>query len=253
MSPRLAVGVALVAALAAGCGSSGSNASSSTTRPAKPAQPAWVLTGSYSPTIDPSNFVTTIDNRFFPLQPGTTFHFRGTAGGTPQRDDMVVTSQTKSVLGVTCTVVKDTVSEHGQPIERTFDWYAQDQAGDVWYMGEDSFEKKQGRFVRASDSWEAGVNGAQPGIIMPADPQPGDVYRQEYYPPDALDQARVLSRNARVAVAYGSFDHVLATDEWSPVEPQTERKNYVAGVGEIEERVTAGGHEQFELVRIDRP
>ena len=138
-----------------------------------------------------------------------------------------------------------------KPIERTCDWYAQDKEGNVWYMGEDSLEKKHGRFVRASDSWESGVNGAQPGIIMPGSPQPGDVYRQEYYPPGgALDQAHVLRADARVKVAYGSFDNVLATEEWSPVEPQIEQKSYVVDVGEIEEHVTAGGHEQFELVSV---
>ena len=105
--------------------------------------------------------------------------------------------------------------------------------------------------MRASDSWESGVKGAQPGIIMPGNPQPGDVYRQEYYPPGgALDQAHVLRANARFKVAYGAFDNVLTTEEWSPVEPQIEQKSYVAGVGEIEEHVTAGGNEQFELVSV---
>jgi hypothetical protein len=104
-----------------------------------------------------------------------------------------VTNQTKQILGITATVVRDVVSEHGAPVERTFDWYAQDEQGNVWYLGEDSFELQHGRFVKASDSWESGVNGAEPGIIMPADPLPGQAYRQEYYPPgEALDQARVL-------------------------------------------------------------
>jgi hypothetical protein len=171
--------------------------------------------------------------------------------GAPQTDDMVVTDQTKQILGVTATVVEDTVSENGKPVERTFDWYAQDKDGNVWYMGEDSLEMKNGQFVRASDSWEAGVNGAQPGIIMEGNPQPGDVYRQEYYPPgDALDQAHVVRLDGKQKVAAGNFDRVLVTDEWSPVEPQMERKSYVAGLGEIEEHVTEGGNEQFELVSV---
>jgi hypothetical protein len=249
--------VALAAALGSGCGSSGSSSSgsgsssSSTSAPKKPAQPAWVVTGAYAPSVDPANFVTTIDNRYFPLAPGTAFHYKGTADGTPQTDDMVVTDRTKLILGVTCTVVEDTVSEHGKAIERTFDWYAQDTQGNVWYMGEDSLELKKGRFVRADDSWESGVNHAQPGIIMPGNPKPGDVYRQEYYPPGgALDQAHVLRENETVNVAYGTFDNALATEEWSPVEPQIEQKSYVAGVGEVEEHVTAGGNEQFELVTV---
>jgi hypothetical protein len=104
-----------------------------------------------------------------------------------------VTRQTKVILGIRCTVVRDTVSEHGRAVERTLDFYAEDKQGNVWYLGEDSFELKNGRFVRASDSWRSGVDGAKPGIIMPAHPVRGDSYRQEYYPPgDALDQAHVL-------------------------------------------------------------
>src|SRR5262249_3682032 len=155
-------------------------------------------------------------------------------------DDMVVTHDTKVVQGVTCTVVKDTVSEKGKAIELTFDWYAQDKDGTVWYMGEDSRELQHGKMVRADDSWQSGVNGAKPGIIMPCDPQPGDVYRQEYYPPGgALDQAKVLSRDGHVRVEYGTYPrNVLVTVEYSPVEPQYEEKNYVAGVGDVEEHVT---------------
>jgi hypothetical protein len=235
-------------ALLAGCGSSGGEKPSSTSRSPSRLAP---IHGAYAPSIDPANFVTTVDNRWFPLAPGTAFHFKGVRGKTPQRDDAVVTRQTKKVLGITCTVVRDTVSENGRPIERTFDWYAQDRQGNVWYMGEAAFERKNGRFVRASDSWKAGVDHAKPGIIMRADPQPGDVYRQEYYPKGAaLDQAHVAGTFATVRVPAGTFRRVLVTDEWSPVEPQIERKWYAAGIGEIKEQVTAGGHEQFQLVRI---
>jgi hypothetical protein len=241
--------VALLAALAAGCSSSHASSPSSTT--AAVTSPSWELKGSYKPTIDPANFVATIDNPYFPLRPGTAFHFKGMKEGTPQTDDMVVTDQTKQILGVTSTVVEDTVSEHGKPVERTFDWYAQDKAGNVWYMGEDSLEMKNGRFVRASDSWESGVNGALPGIIIEGNPKPGDVYRQEYYPPgDALDQAHVKRLDGHVKVPYGNFNHVLVTEEWSPTEPQMEQKSYVAGVGELEEHVTEGGNEHFELVSV---
>jgi hypothetical protein len=252
MQPRkIGLGaVALVAALAAGCSSSHAS-SPSASNEAAIQPPSWELKGSYKPSIDPANFVATVDNRYFPLKPGTAFHYRGMKEGTPQTDDMVVTDQTKQILGVTATVVEDTVTENGKPVERTFDWYAQDKDGNVWYMGEDSLEMKNGRFERASDSWEAGVNGAQPGIIMEGNPQRGDVYRQEYYPPgDALDQAHVVRLDGKLKVADGNFDRVLVTDEWSPVEPQMERKSYVAGLGEIEEHVTEGGNEQFELVSV---
>jgi hypothetical protein len=207
--------------------------------------------GAYAPKIDPANFANTIDNRYLPYKPGTTFHYEGVRGTTPQTDDEVVLHRTKRILGVRSTVVRDTVSEHGRAVERTDDWYAQDKQGNVWYMGEDSFELRNGHFVKASDSWKSGVNGAEPGIIMPAHPRPGDAYRQEYYPPGkALDEARVLRLSGTLTVPYGAFTKLLVTSERSPLEPQTEQKYYAPGVGEIAERVVKGHHEEFKLVSV---
>jgi hypothetical protein len=246
--------LALLAAAASGCGSSNETSSSSTTAGSASASALAPTHGTYSPKIDPSNFVTTIDNRWFPLKPGTGFHYKGVAedGKTPQTDDMVVTHQTKEILGVTCTVVRDIVSSHGSPIEKTFDWYAQDAAGNVWYMGEDSRERKHGRFATVSDSWEGGVKGAEPGIIMPGNPQPGDEYRQEYYPHYALDQARVLGSGGPVKVPYGSFKSTLATVETAPaLDPGVaERKYYVAGLGDVKEQTVSGNHEQIQLISV---
>jgi hypothetical protein len=209
--------------------------------------------GPYAPKIDPANFVTTIDNRFLPYKPGMRIHFVGVRGSVRQTDDQHVLRRTETILHIACTVVRDVVSEHGRAIELTDDFYAQDKQGNVWYMGEDSFERHHGRFVKASDSWRAGVGVGKPGIIMPADPKPGDAYRQEYYPPGkALDEATVLSRRGRLTVPYGSFRRLLVTSEYSPAEPQTERKYYAAGVGEIAERVTKGHREAFRLVGIRR-
>jgi hypothetical protein len=207
--------------------------------------------GTYAPNIDPANFVAKIDNRYLPYKPGSRFHFEGVRGTTQQTDDELVMHRTKRIIGVRSRVVRDTVSEHGRAVERTYDWYAQDKQGNVWYMGEDSFERKHGHFVKASDSWKSGVNGAKPGIIMPAHPRPGDAYRQEYYPPgQALDQARVLRLTGRLTVPYGTFKKLLVTSERSPLEPQTEHKYYAPGVGEIAERVVKGHHEEFKLVRV---
>jgi hypothetical protein len=236
--------LAVLAVLVIGVGSS---------HAAKPKEPSWVLHGPYSPSVEPANFITTVDNRYFPLKPGTTFHYEGYKDAVSQVDDMVVTHQKKRILGITCTVVRDTVSQHGKPIERTFDWYAQDKQGNVWYMGEDAFELKNGRFARADDSWKSGVNGAKPGIIMRGNPRPGDVYRQEYYPRGAaMDQARVLGATISIKVPQGTYKRALATVEWSPIEPQLEKKYYAAGVGEIREQVVAGGNEAFQLVSVTR-
>lgn len=207
--------------------------------------------GAYAPKIDASDFVSSVDNPLWPLQPGTAYHYAGVRGTTPQSDDELVLQRKKRILGIGATVVRDTVSEAGRPIERTLDYYAQDKQGNVWYLGEDSFERQHGRFVRASDSWLSGVDGAKPGIIMPAHPKPGDRYRQEYYPPgEALDQADVLGERGPVTVPYGTFKRALVTSEFSPLEPQTEEKYYVRGVGEILERVVKGHREEFRLVRL---
>jgi hypothetical protein len=247
-----AIALVLLAVLAGGCGSSGGNRTSTGTSPTSASSLAPIH-GRYSPSIDRADFVATVDNPLWPLKPGTAYHFKGTRGTTPQRDDEVVTHQTRTILGVKATVVRDTVSEHGHPIERTLDFYAQDKQGNVWYLGEDSFELKNGRFSRASDSWRSGVDGAKPGIIMPARPRPGDRYRQEYYPPgEALDEAHVLGRRGPVTVPYGTFKEALVTSEFSPLEPQTEEKYYVPGVGEIQERVVNGHHEEFRLVSVTR-
>jgi hypothetical protein len=242
LRPASALVVALAAALAVGAGSAAA-------APIQP--PRWVLHGPYSPSIDPANFVRRIDNRYFPLKPGTRFHYEGFKGKTPQRDNMVVTHRKKMILGIRSTVVRDTVSQHGKPIERTFDWYAQDKHGNVWYMGENSLELHHGRFVRASDSWKSGVDGAKPGIIMEAHPRHGDTYRQEFFPPGgALDQAHVRGHRGSLTVPDGTFGKPLVTVEWSPMEPQLEKKDRAAGLGEIKEQVIQGGHEQFELVRV---
>ena len=244
------IAFALLGGLGSSCGSSNGGRLSSNAA-AGSASSLAPIRGSYSPSIDPANFVAGVNNRYWPLVPGTRFHYQGVRGRTPQTDDELVTRRAKLILGVRCTVVQDTVFEHGRPIERTFDWYAQDKQGNVWYMGEDAFELQHGHFVKASDSWKAGVDGAKPGIIMPGNPQPGDSYRQEYYPPgQALDQAHVLGYSGTVKVPYGIFKRSLVTSEFSPLEPQTERKYYVAGVGEIEERVVKGHHEQFRLVSV---
>jgi hypothetical protein len=184
----------------------------------------------YTPHINPAEFTTTIDNEYFPMKPGTTFVYAGKG----ERDEMTVTHSTKKVMGVECVVVDDRAWEDGKLIEQTYDWFAQDKEGTVWYFGEDTKEYENGKVVSTKGSWEAGVDGAKPGIIMQADPKMGQSYLQEYYPGEAMDMARVLSLNASVRVPYGSFDRVLETKEWTPLEPGFfEKKYYVRGVGPL--------------------
>ena len=205
---------------------------------------------SYAPHINPSNFTTKIDNIYFPLKPGTTFFYRGNSGGNPQRDVMAVTHSTKKVMGVKCVVVDDRVWAGGNLSEKTFDYYAQDKKGNVWYFGENSKAYKNGK-VSTAGSWEAGKNGAKPGIIMQAHPKVGQTYRQEYQKGSAEDMAKVLDLNGSVKVPYSSFDHVLVTKEWSPLEPvAVAHKYYAAGVGNVKEVSVKGPSERIELVNL---
>jgi hypothetical protein len=195
----VATPLALVAMIVAGCGSSGSTTTVASGGGGGPSASALApIHRKYSPSIDPSNFVTTIDNPYWPLKPGTTFHYKGARGTTPKTDDETVTDQAKNIIGIPSTVVDDVASSTGRPSSEPATTTPRTRCN-VRYMGEDSFETNaQSKMVRASDSWLAGVNGGQPGIIMPGNPKPGDAYRQEYYPPGkALDEARVLSSRAR--------------------------------------------------------
>jgi hypothetical protein len=202
--------------------------------------------------LDPGNFVSVIDNPYFPLEPGTTFIYRGESEGTSTRDVMEVTYDTKVILGVTTTVVHDQAFEEGVLVEDTLDWYAQDKAGNVWYFGEDTRElDENGNVISTEGSWEAGVNGAEPGIIMLADPKKGDKYQQEFAADVAEDMAQVIGFEDGVCVRYGCFDNVLVTKEWTPLEHGVvENKFYAPGVGFIYSEMVKGGDEFSELVRV---
>jgi hypothetical protein len=206
----------------------------------------------YAPHINPSDFTTKIDNKYFPLKPGTTFVYQGNSGGNPERDVMSVTHSTKQIIGVKCVVVDDRVWAHGKLTEKTFDYYAQDKKGTVWYFGENSKAYKNGK-VSTAGSWEAGKNGAKPGIIMQAHPKVGQSYRQEYYKGSAEDTAKVIDINGSAKVPFGSFDHYsLLTKEWSPLEPGVvEHKYYAAGVGDIKEVTVKGPSETLGLVKVE--
>jgi hypothetical protein len=239
------VGTAMLLVLLAGCsassGSSGGNGNGKTGK----AQNA------YAPNIKPADFTTKINNKYFPLEPGTTFVYRGETEDATEGDTVRVTSDTKTVMGVKCVVVDDRVFEGGKLAEKTYDWYAQDNKDNVWYFGEDSTEYDNGKVKSTEGSWEAGKDGAEPGIIMPADPKIGETYRQEYYKGEAEDMARALKLNGSVEVSYGSFKNVLVTDEWTPLEKNVaEHKFYAPGVGNVKEIATKGPQETLTLIDV---
>jgi hypothetical protein len=203
--------------------------------------------------INPKDFSTTIDNPFFPLVPNTTFVYLGTKEGSAQRDEFAVTRRTKMIMGVTCREVRDQAYLDGVLVEDTLDWFAQDKQGNVWYFGEDTKElDANGNVISTEGSWQAGVNGAQPGIVMEADPRVGDPpYRQEFLAGVAEDMATILALNKTVNVPFGSFSNCLETEEFSPLEPGAiDHKFYARGVGFIQSVALRGGRERLELVTI---
>jgi hypothetical protein len=183
--------------------------------------------------IDPARFGRPIDNPWYPLRPGTRFVFRGVSGGRQTRDVVTVTRRTKMILGVRTVVVTDDVYAAGRLAERTSDWFTQDARGAVWYFGEASVELDSSGHVKTTEgSWEAGVNGAQPGIVMPAHPRVGQSFRQEYYAGHAEDHFAIESLSASVTTPYLSSRRAMRTREWSPLDPGvSERKYYVRSVG----------------------
>jgi len=187
-----------------------------------------VVDTTYAPTINPADFVATVDNPLYPLVPGTVHTFEG--GG--EVINVTVTANTKVILGVTCVEVRDTVTVGGVVTEDTLDWFAQDVDGNVWYFGEDTKEYEGGVVVSTTGSWEAGVNGAKPGYAMKAAPAVGDAYRQEYLACEAEDHGEVLATDESVTVPAGTYDHCVKTHDFTPLEPAlNEQKYYCPGVG----------------------
>jgi hypothetical protein len=207
--------------------------------------------GHYDPDIDPAAFVDGVDNPYMPLVPGSRWVYDGAEDGETEHIEVVVTDERREVMGISAVVVRDTVSTGGEVIEDTYDWFAQDRDGNVWYLGEETMEYEDGKPVSDAGSWEAGVDGALPGIVMPANPAVGDAYRQEYYEGEAEDMGEVLELDADESVPYGSFDALLVTKDWNPLEPDTvEEKYYAAGIGVVLEVKTEGGDGRIELIEF---
>ncbi|HEY0673855.1 MAG TPA: hypothetical protein VGD27_16375 [Longimicrobiales bacterium] len=219
------------------------------TPPLETAAPAFARA---APAMPPAgDFVRDVDNRYFPLSPGTVRTYRSATDEGEEITRVTVTNQTKRILGIRATVVHDEVLLNGSLIEDTYDWFAQDAAGNVWYLGEASCEMEEGECVSTEGSWEAGVDGAVAGIIMWADPaaHTGETYQQEYYEGIAEDRGKVLHTGLSVQVPAGQFNDCVETMDWTPLEPGgREHKYYCAGIGMVLEVATRNGGTRNELV-----
>lgn len=241
------IGLALlfVSLIAVGCGGESDEGAHTT--------PTALPRGAEPVRLNPADFSVAIDNRYWPMRPGSRWIYRESGEGGPQRVVVTVTNRTKRVAaGVEARVVRDIVTRGGQPVEATSDWYAQDAEGNLWYMGEQTAEYEQGKATSTAGSWEAGVDGAEPGVIMPAAPRPGMEYRQEHYAGEAEDSAKVLSVDEQVEVPFGHFAGAVLTKDLTPLEPRVvEYKLYAPGVGPVMTLDVSGASGREELVSFD--
>jgi hypothetical protein len=195
-------------------------------------------------------FTARVDNPWFPLKPGSVYTYRGTKDGQPSREVMTVTHATATIGGYPAAVVDDKLWIRGHLEERTTDWYSQDTAGNVWYVGENTAElRSDGSVSSVEGTWQAGRDDARAGIFMPGHPRVGASARQEYYRGHAEDHFAVVGLNQTVRVPWGSSDAAVLTKEWTPLEPGVlDHKYYVKGVGTILEQTVRGGNERNALV-----
>jgi hypothetical protein len=191
-------------------------------------------------------YTAQVDNPWFPLKPGTKYVYEGSKDGQPGRDVMMVTNRTIAIAGALCRVVDDRLYLRGRLAERTSDWYTQDRKGNVWYFGERTAElDAHGRVTSTEGSWQAGIDGARAGVVMPARPRLGASFLEEYWKGHAED-------HAQIAGLFGTPTRTaVLTKEWTPLEPGViDHKLYVRGVGEVLEETVQGGREHFALVSV---
>ena len=205
--------------------------------------------------LDPDDLGPDIDHEYWPMRPGTRWVYEETdEDGERLRVVVTVTSTTRRIAnGVTARVVRDTVTQDGDVVEDTFDWYAQDGRGNVWYLGEDTAELEDGEIVTREGSFEAGVDGAMAGVIMPAEPTVGLRYRQEYYAGEAEDNGEVLALHQMADVPAGHFEDALLIADTVALEPDVlEYKLYAPGVGPVLTLGVSGGPGREALVEHGR-
>jgi hypothetical protein len=248
----LSISAALLIGIATACGGGGSSQSTTgqTGGTATGAAATSLPVGSTPFKINPADFTTEIDHPYWPMKPGSRWLYRETdSEGSVSRVAVTVLNETKTIMGIEARVIHDQVTEDGEVKEDTFDWYAQDSQGNLWYLGEDTTEYENGKPKTKEGSWEAGVDGAFAGIILPAHPEVGMTYREEYYKGHAEDGAQILSLEAFAKVPFGTFDHALQTRNFSGIEPDViEEKIYAKGVGVVLELTVSGGSDRTELV-----
>jgi hypothetical protein len=193
--------------------------------------------GSESVDLNPADFTTEITNPYWPMKPGSKWVYKETdSEGSVMQVEVTVTNEIKQIAnGMEARVVHDVVTEGGEPVEITDDYYAQDKDGNLWYLGEDTAEYKNGKVASREGSFEAGVDGAQPGIILPAEPKPGQAYRQEYYKGQAEDRAEISALGETVTVPFGKFTDTVKTEDINPLDdpPAVENKFYAKDVGPV--------------------
>jgi hypothetical protein len=242
----------LVAAAISACGGDGGGDGSAAADPSGGGGSSSRLPqGGELVRLSPAQFTTRIDNPYWPMSPGSRWVYRETdAAGAKQKVVVTVTDRTKMIAnGIEARVVHDLVTENGEYVENTYDWYAQDADGNIWYLGEDTTEFKNGKPDSTAGSWEAGVNGAQAGVALPADPEVGMRYRQEYLKGEAEDEGKVLSVSERAEAPFGRFSQVLLTRDTTPLEPNlVEHKFYARDVGPVLATTPSGGSDREELL-----
>lgn len=252
MVRKFIIPLIVTTAVLASCASNGGSSSvvTDTPLPSNPSPTEMPTLPPYHVTVKPADFTNVVTNPYFILTPGSIRTYQGKKDGVPLQATFEVLKETKTILGVTCVVVQDTVTLNGSLEEKTLDWFAQDTAGNVWYFGEDSKDYKNGVAVSTTGTWMSGVNGGQPGIVMKANPQPGPAYIEEYLPGVAEDHAQVVRTTASVTGPTGTYHNVLVTKNTNPLDPSLlEHKYYASGVGLVYE-VKAYGGSHMEIMRL---
>ncbi len=257
MFSKRSVLIALGSAVLIGaCGSSGGKTPASPTTAASGggSTTSSSVPANYHPKIDPAGFSNQITNPYFPLKPGSQFIFDGIRDGKPQHTEVTVAKETKMIMGIATVVVRDVVTNNGALEEKTTDWYAQAKNGDVWYFGEATAEYLNGQVSNTQGSWEAGVDNAQPGIIMKANPAIGIFYRQEFRPGVAEDVARVTTTGTQYKAGATLYKNVVITTDRNPLNPdKLDQKYFAPGVGLIyTKKISAGHSETSTLTKVVR-